>query len=169
MCYNKYVTYSEVESLFQVGDKIVYPIHGAGVIEAIEDKEILGEYRQYYIIKLSLNDLKIMCPIGNEEKLGLRPVTDADTMKKLLEHCRQGETDRLLPSKQRIKVNSEKLKSGNIREAAEVVRDLTRMQEEKALNSSEKQMLNKARGIVISELKLVNGITDIQIKNVSFV
>ncbi|WP_050614970.1 CarD family transcriptional regulator [Bacillus testis] len=155
--------------MFQVGDKVVYPIHGAGIIEAIEDKEILGEHRQYYIIQLSLNDLQIMCPLGNEEKLGLRPVTDAETMKTLLDRCRKGETDRLLPSKQRIKVNSEKLKTGNIREAAEVVRDLTRMQEEKPLNSSEKQMLNKARGILLSELKLVNGISDMQIKNLSLV
>lgn len=153
-----------MDDLFQVGDKVVYPMHGAGVIEAIEIKEILGVNQQYYVIKLTINNLQIMVPVGNESKLRIRPVIDSLALKDVLDNFYNGETDLMLSPKERLQVNTEKIKTGRIEEGAEVVRDLMRMNIEKPLNSSERQMLNKAKSILLSELTLVNGITENEIR-----
>ncbi len=154
--------------MFQVGDKVVYPVHGAGVIEAIEEKEVLGENKQYFIIKLSINNLQIMIPVENASKLHLRSVVDQSALENAINIFLNGETESGLALKERIKLNEGKIKSGKLQESVEVVRDLTRINEEKALNSQEKNLLNKARGILYSELVLVDGITDNQMKTFSF-
>ena len=153
--------------MFQIGDSIVYPLHGAGVIEAIEKKEVLGEFRQYFVIKLSINNLQIMIPIENITKLGLRPVSEYKNVELILEQYLNGETDQSIPVKERFRLNTEKIKTGKIADCIEVVRDLSRIEGEKSLNSSEKQLLNKARAILMSELVLIDGITDKQIKQFS--
>lgn len=153
--------------LFKIGDKIVYPMHGAGSVEAIEDKEIQGVNKQYYIIKLSINNLQIMIPVGNETKLGIRPVSDTVTLKAIMSDFSNGETDLLLPCKQRLKINGDKIKTGKIEDSAEVVRDLMRINKEKPLNSNEKQMLNNAKAILLSELVLIKGITENQLNSFS--
>mgnify|MGYP005609564103 FL=1 len=157
----------EVDCLFQIGEKIVYPMHGAGFIETIEEKDILGEIRQYYVIKLSISNLQISIPVGNEVKLGIRPVIDTLALKNVKDIFQNGETDVVLSSKERVKINSEKIKTGKIEASEEDVRDLLRLNEEKALNSSEKNMLNKAKEILFSELELVNGITENEIQSFS--
>ncbi|WP_042348403.1 CarD family transcriptional regulator [Bacillus massiliigorillae] len=153
--------------MFQIGDSIVYPLHGAGVIEAIEKKEVLGEFRQYFVIKLSINNLQIMIPIENIAKLGLRPVSEYKNVEFILEQYLNGETDQSIPVKERFRLNTEKIKTGKIADCIEVVRDLSRIEGEKSLNSSEKQLLNKARAILMSELVLIDGITEKQIKQFS--
>lgn len=142
-------------------------MHGAGVIEAIENKEIQGVIQQYYIIKLSINNLQIMVPVGNEAKLGIRPVSDNLTFQNVLTIFENGESDPLLTCKERLKINTEKIRTGNLQESVEVVRDLMRMNKDKALNSSEKKVLNKAKELLLSELVLINGITDSEIKSFS--
>lgn len=144
-------------------------MHGAGFIETIEEKDILGEIRQYYVIKLSISNLQISIPVGNEVKLGIRPVIDTLALKNVKDIFQNGETDVVLSSKERVKINSEKIKTGKIEASAEVVRDLLRLNEEKALNSSEKNMLNKAKEILFSELELVKGITESEIQSFSSV
>lgn len=156
-----------MDYLYQVGDKIVYPMHGAGEIVGIEEKEILGVNQQYYIIKLSINNLQIMLPINNVSKLGVRPISDSDVLEEVLYNFNNGETDTLLPGKLRLKMNNDKIKTGKIQDSAEVIRDLNRINQEKALNSMEKQMLNKAKALLLSELVLINGITENQIKTFS--
>lgn len=150
--------------MFQIGDSIVYPLHGAGVIEAIEKKEVLGEFRQYFVIKLSINNLQIMIPIENIAKLGLRPVIDYEKVEIILEKYLNGAPDQSIPIKERLRINTDKIKTGRITDCIEVVRDLRRIEEEKSLNSSEKQLLNKAAAILMSELVLIEGITEKQIK-----
>jgi CarD family transcriptional regulator len=154
-----------VDFLFQIGDNIVYPMHGAGKIKAIEDKEVLGNTQQYYVIKMSISNLQLMIPAGNIISSGLRPVTDLMAIENIIDIFQHGESDRSLVWKQRFKVNTEKMKTGKIQEAAEVVRDLMRMQKEKALNGSEKKMLVDAHDFLISELELIEGITENQIKS----
>ena len=155
----------EVDYLFQIGDNIVYPMHGAGIIKAIEEKEISGEKQQYYVIKMLISNMQVMIPTGKILSSSIRPVTDIIALKHIIHIFQHGESDRLLPWKQRYKVNTDKIKTGKIQEGAEVVRDLMRMKKEKALNTSEKKMLDNAHEFLISELGLIKGITENQIKS----
>ncbi len=157
--------YMEVDYLFQIGDNIVYPMHGVGIIKAIEEKEISGEKQQYYVIKMLIGNMQVMIPTGKILSSGIRPVTDIIALKHIINIFHHGESDRLLPWKQRYKVNTDKIKTGKIQECTEVVRDLMRMKKEKALNTSEKKMLDNAHEFLISELGLIKGITENQIKS----
>jgi len=153
----------EVDYLFQIGDNIVYPMHGVGIIKAIEEKEISEEKQQYYVIKMLIGNMQVMIPTGKSSRI--RPVTDLIALKHIINIFHHGESDRLLPWKQRYKVNTDKIKTGKIQECTEVVRDLMRMKKEKALNTSEKKMLDNAHEFLISELGLIKGITENQIKS----
>lgn len=155
----------EVDYMFQIGDNIVYPMHGAGIIEAIEEKEFSGKKQQYYVIKMSISNMQVMIPMGKILSSSIRPVTDILALKHIIHIFQHGESDKLLPWKQRYKVNTDKIKTGEIQDGAEVVRDLMRMKKEKALNTSEKKMLDNAHEFLISELGLIKGITENQIKS----
>ncbi len=155
----------EVDYLFQIGDNIVYPMQGAGIIKAIEEKEITGKKQQYYVIKMSASNMEIMIPEGKILNSNIRPVTDITALIHIIDIFQHGESDRLLTWKQRYKVNTDKIKTGKMQEGAEVVRDLMRIQKEKALNASEKKMLDNAHEFLISELGLIEGITENQIKS----
>ncbi|TLS36463.1 CarD family transcriptional regulator [Pseudalkalibacillus caeni] len=157
----------EVDYLFQIGDNVVYPMHGAGTIEAIEEKEVSGEKQQYYVIKMLISNMQVLIPEGKILKSSIRPVTDIIALKHIIHVFQHGESDKLLPWKQRFKLNTDKIKTGKIQEGAEVVRDLMRMKKEKALNTSEKKMLDNAHEFLISELRLIKGITENQIKSFS--
>jgi CarD family transcriptional regulator len=151
--------------MFHVGDSIVYPMQGAGVIEAIEEKEILGENHRYYLIKMPIRDMQVMIPIVKVKKSRIRLVANIPTLEHVLNIFQYGQTDTTLSMKERYKINAEKLRTGNIQDGAEVVRDLMRLNKKKALNSSEKQMLESARKIFISELGIIRGITENQAKD----
>ena len=155
--------YMEVDYLFQIGDNIVYLMHGVGIIKSIEEKEISEEKQQYYVIKMLIGNMQVMIPTGKSSSI--RPVTDIIALKHIINIFHHGESDRLLPWKQRYKVNTDKIKTGKIQECTEVVRDLMRMKKEKALNTSEKKMLDNAHEFLISELVLIKGITENQIKS----
>ena len=155
----------EVDYLFQIGENIIYPMHGAGIIKAVEEKEFSGEIQQYYVIKMSISKTQIMIPTDKILSSSIRRVTDIIELKSILHIFQHGVSDRLLTWKQRYKVNTDKVKTGKIQECAEVVRDLMRMKKEKALNTSEKEMLAHAHKFLISELGLIKGITENQIKS----
>lgn len=155
----------EVDYLFQIGENIVYPMHGVGIIKAIEEKEISGKKQQYYVIKMLISNMQVMIPTVKILSSSIRPVTDIMELKQIINIFHHEESDRLLPWKQRFKVNADKIKTGKIQECAEVVRDLMRMKKEKALNTSEKKMLDNAHEFLISELGLIKGITENQIKS----
>lgn len=156
-----------VDYLFKIGENVIYPMHGAGIIKAVEEKEFSGEIQQYYVIKMSINKMQIMIPTDKILSSSIRRVTDIIELKNILHIFQHGESDKLLPWRQRHKVNTDKVKTGKIQEIAEVVRDLMRMKKEKALNTSEKEMLAHAHGFLISELGLIKGITEKQIKSFS--
>ena len=153
----------EVDYLFQIGENIVYPMHGVGIIKAIEEKEISEEKQQYYVIQMLIGNMQVMIPTGKSSRI--RPITDIIAVKHIINIFHNGESDRLLPWKQRYKVNTDKIKTGKIQECTEVVRDLMRMKKEKALNTSEKKMLENTHEFLISELGLIKGITENQIKS----
>ncbi|GGF28497.1 putative transcription factor YdeB [Halobacillus andaensis] len=150
--------------MFKIGDNIVYPMHGVGTIKAIEDKEISGKKQEYYVIKMLISNMQVMIPTGKILSSSIRPITDIMALKHIIHIFQDEESDKDLPWKQRFKVNTDKIKTGLMQESAEVVRDLKRMRKEKALNTSEKKMFDNTHEFLISELKLIKGITEKQIK-----
>ena len=140
--------------MFKVGDKIVYPMHGAGTIESIEEKEVLGETQKYYIMKMPVGDIKVMIPTKNAEMIGVRDVIGNETAQGVLDVLSKNTTVVTSNWNKRYRDNMEKMKSGDIYEVAEVVRNLTFKQKEKGLATGEKKMLLNARQILVSELVL---------------
>ena len=138
--------------MFHVGDVVVYPHHGAGIIEGISEKDVEGETREYFVLRMCQGNLKVMVPADNSMQVGLRSVIDKKEVKKVL--CVLGEEQSPMPSNwnHRYKKNRDKLRSGDIFQVAEVVRNLTLRDMEKGLSSGEKRMLNQARDILASEL-----------------
>ena len=139
--------------MFNIGDKIVYPMHGAGTIDSIEEKDVLGEKQQYYIIKMP-GEVKVMVPTAKAEEIGVRNVIGKESAQKVLEVLEENETEMSQNWNKRYRDNVEKMKSGDIYEVADVVRNLAFKQKEKGLSTSEKKMLGNAKQILISELVL---------------
>lgn len=137
---------------FDVGDKVVYPHHGAAVIERRETRTAFGEEKEYFFLRLSYGDLTAMVPVDNTDEVGLREVIDADEVSEVFDLL--GKKDARMPTNwsRRFKNHAEKLKSGDVYEVAEVVRNLSQRDAEKGLSAGEKRMLAKAREILISEL-----------------
>jgi len=151
--------------LFKIGDKVVYPMHGAGVIEAIEEKEVLGETRKYYVLRLPVGDMKVMIPVSNCKEIGLRQVIDEDGVQKVFRILREQSTSMSANWNRRYRANLEKIKSGNIYEVAEVVRNLVIRDKEKGLSSGERKMLENARQILLSELVLATEMAEDKAKS----
>lgn len=146
--------------MFSVGDKVVYPMHGAGVIEAIEDREILGRRKTYYIMRLPLGDMKVMIPTDNVVEIGLRDIIDRDEVKQVIAVLKDTKTKMSTNWNRRYRANMQKIKSGNIYEVAEVVRNLQLRDMEKGLSTGERKMLSNAKQILISELVLAENIDE---------
>ena len=146
--------------MFNIGDKVVYPMHGAGVIESIEEKEISGEKLRYYIIKLPMGEMKAMVPMDKVKEVGLRQVIDEEEILKVFEVLKS-ESSSMPPNwNHRYRANLEKIKSGSIYEVAEVVRNLASRDRQKGLSTGEKKMLENARRILLSELVLAKNVTE---------
>jgi CarD family transcriptional regulator len=137
---------------FAVGDNVVYPHHGAGQVIKKEDKEILGEKRQYLTIKILHNDMTVMVPCENAGKAGLRRVIDEETVKKVLSVLSDDVSEMPKNWNRRFKHNRDKIKTGDIYELAEVVRNLAVREQDKGLSTGEKQMYTRAKKILASEM-----------------
>jgi CarD family transcriptional regulator len=145
--------------MFLVGDKIVYPMHGAGVIEAIEERDILGKVRKYYVLKMPIGDMRVLVPVPlvDDTEAGIRSVVGAEEVQRVFEVLTDEVSVELDNWNRRYRQNLEKLKTGDIYELAEVVRNLTRRDQRKGLSTGEKKMLDNARQLLISELVLAEG------------
>ncbi|HPR23574.1 MAG TPA: CarD family transcriptional regulator [Bacillota bacterium] len=140
--------------MYSIGDKIVYPMHGAGIIEQIEEKVILGEKRKYYVLNVPCGDMKIMIPVEKSKDIGVRDVISSKDVDTVLEVLNAPSTEMSDNWNRRYRENMEKLKTGDICEVAEVVRNLLRIEREKNLSAGEKKMLANARQILVSEIIL---------------
>ena len=149
--------------MYNVGDKIVYPMHGAGVIDSIEEKEVLGEKQSYYILKMP-GEVKVMVPISTAEQHGIRNVIDKAEAEKVINVLEQDETEMEKNWNKRYRDNMDKMKSGNIYEIADVVRNLSFKQKEKGLSTGEKKMLHNAKQILVSELVLAEHATQDEVE-----
>lgn len=146
--------------MFSVGDKVVYPMHGAGVIQDIEEKNVLGETRSYYILRIPHGKLRVMVPVNGSEAAGLRPVVSVKKIDEVMEVLASDSTPMDDNWNSRTRENMDKLRTGNPCMVAEVIRNLTRVERTKKLSMGEKKLLANARQILASEIVLVKGISE---------
>ena len=140
--------------MYRLGDKIVYPMHGAGVIESVEEKEVLGEKKKYFIIKMPVNEMKLMIPVDNVENIGVRKIISNSEVEEVFDILREDSSLNKMNWNKRYRANMDRMKSGDIFEVARIVRSLTFRDQEKGLSTGEKKMLSNAKQILISELIL---------------
>ncbi|MDP9023306.1 MAG: CarD family transcriptional regulator [Actinomycetota bacterium] len=138
--------------VFTVGDTVVYPHHGAAIIEKVETRELRGETREYFVLRLTYGDLTVMVPQDSVEECGVRDVVTKKEVEKVLDILRQPEGKQAGNWSRRFKANYEKLRSGDIYQVAEVLRNLCTREKDKGLSAGEKRMLTKAKQILLSEL-----------------
>ncbi len=150
--------------MYSIGDKIVYPMHGAGIIEAIEERVIMGKKQSYYIMRIPAGDMKVMLPMANCEEIGVRFVIDKEEAGKVLEAFRLAPVEQDQNWNKRHRDNMVKIKSGDIYKVLGVVKELMLRDRQKGLSTSERKMLASAKQIVVSELVLssVAGKSDIE-------
>lgn len=152
--------------MFNVGDKIVYPMHGAGVIESIEEREILGSSQRYYVVRMPVGDMKVMIPIEHVGDIGIRRIISLQDVDKVLAILGDQGIQETTSWNKRYRENMVKIKSGNIYEVADVVRSLMIRDKEKGLSTGERKMLNSARQILISELVLAKEANQLEIEGI---
>lgn len=150
--------------MYSIGDKIVYPMHGAGVIESIEEREILGCKQDYYVLKMPVGDMKVMIPTQNVDGIGIREVIRSRDVDKVYEILQDHTVNVTNNWNKRYRENMTKIRSGNIYEVADVVRILMKRDREKGLSTGEKKMLNSAKQILVSELVLAEDSEQMEIE-----
>ncbi len=140
--------------MYNVGDRIVYPMHGAGIIESIEERVILGRKQNYYVLKMPLGDMKVMIPINSVGDIGIRQVIGMHDVDRVFAVLGEHNVNVNTNWNKRYRENMVKIKSGDIFAVADVVRSLMLREREKGLSTGERKMLNSARQILVSELIL---------------
>ena len=146
--------------MFNIGDSVVYPMHGAGVVESIEDKQILGETRSYYIIRISRGKMQVMVPVEGSEKVGLRAVVQPEELDEVYDVLQAASTPMDENWNRRNRENMDKLKTGALPQVAEVIRNLVRVDRVKKLSTGEKKMLSNSKLILASEMVVSLGISE---------
>jgi CarD family transcriptional regulator len=137
---------------FAVGDKVVYPHHGAAIIEGKEKRVFDGQKTDYFVLRITYGDLKVSIPVEKAEEIGLREVINDEEVEEVFAVLRKKEARMPTNWSRRFKNHVEKLKSGDIYQVAEVVRNLSIREADKGLSAGEKRMLARARQILVSEL-----------------
>ncbi len=150
--------------MFSIGDKVVYPMHGAGVVEAIEEKKILGQIKQYYILRIPHGNMEIMVPTDGESS-GLRYIVDREAIEDVKTILGSESTPMDDNWNRRNRDNVEKLKTGDICEVAGVIRNLLRVDRVKKLSTGEKKLLLSARQILASEMSMVLDVDEEEIQD----
>lgn len=140
---------------FQVGDKVIYPNHGLGVIQRIEEKTILGTTCGFYSLRIASNETTVLVPLANADGVGLRRAIDDQEVTRLFRLLGDGKIDSQQNWKGRFKDNSERMRTGSIYDVAEVLKSLTCLSKSKSLSFREKRMLDRARFLVVSEVSEV--------------
>lgn len=144
--------------MFAVGDMVAYPMHGAGIIQAIEEKEVLGKTAKYYV--LQTGGMKVMVPVDGVEDAGMRHIIQKEECQSILGYLSSKGEEESDNWNRRYRDNLDKMRTGNAREVADVVRSLTLRDRGKGLSTGEKKMLSKARKILASELMLCLGLSE---------
>ena len=138
--------------MFQIGDKVVHPMHGAGIVESIVQKEVNGVTREYYILKLPVRSMVVMVPTEHSGEIGVRPVVGSAEADRILASISQLPVEAVSSWNRRYRMNMERMKSGNLFEVARVVKSLILRENDRGLSTGERKMLHAAKKILISEL-----------------
>ena len=149
---------------FEVGDKVIYPNHGLGIVERIEDKTILGTTCGFYHLRIVANETTVLVPLANVDGVGLRRAITDEEVERLFGLLGDGKIDNHQNWKGRFKDNSDKMRSGSIYEVADVLKSLTFLAKSKSLSFREKRMLDRAKFLIISEVSEVMRETAIAIE-----
>ncbi|MDO4661658.1 MAG: CarD family transcriptional regulator [Tissierellia bacterium] len=145
--------------MFKIGDKIVYPMHGAGVIKGIETKDFLGKEKKYYIFEMPIGNLSISIPMNNIDNMNVRNIITKEEGKQVIDILNSKPSEMTSNWSQRYRENQEIIKTGDAFKIAEIVRNLIHYDKEKGLSTTEKKLLNQARRIIASELVMSGAIT----------
>jgi CarD family transcriptional regulator len=140
---------------FEVGDKVIYPNHGLGIVERIEEKTILGTTCGFYHLRIIANDTTVLVPVTNVHGVGLRRAISDGEVERLFNLLGDGKIDSHQNWKGRFKDNSDKMRSGSIYEVADVLKNLTFLARSKSLSFREKRMLDRAKFLIVSEVSEV--------------
>jgi CarD family transcriptional regulator len=152
--------------MFKIGKTVVYPSHGLGKIEAIEEKELMGEKQKFYILKIIEKGTRIMIPCGNVDKVGLREVIQSSDVRKVVKVLKQ-KPKAIVPNwNKRYRESLERIKTGSIYEIAAVFRNLTLLSRDKELSFGEKKMLCDTKHLISSEISLAKGISEKQAEKI---
>ena len=151
--------------MYKVGEKVVYPMHGVGIIQNIEDKDILGKKRKYYIMELSHTNMTVMVPIDMSSNVGLRSVVSYDEISNALSVLTSTPTELEDDWKVRYSSNHSKIKKGSFLELAEVVRNLFKRNQIKELSNSEKKLFENALSLMVDEIALTKEIEKIEVEH----
>ena len=141
--------------MFKIGDRVIYPMHGAGVVKDVVVKDIMGKKEEYLIIMMPIGNIKISVPVENAQNIGVRDVIDIQELKEVYDVLKGNKSKMSVNWNKRYRENLEKLKKGDVLEVAEVVRNLSIMDKNKGLSTGEKKMLNSAKKMLISEMVIV--------------
>ena len=140
--------------MYQIGDKVVHPMHGAGGIDSIVRKKVAGKVQDYYLLKLSTGSMMVMIPTEHSDEIGVRPVVSGQEATHILSEMEDIQVDMTSNWNQRYRENMLRIKSGNLLEVAKVVKGLMYRETQKGLSTGERKMLHSAKQILISELVL---------------
>jgi CarD family transcriptional regulator len=147
---------------FQVGEKVIYPNHGVATIENISSRAFAGHFERFYLLRLTYNSLTVMVPFSHVSDLRLRRVTRTTQMVQVLRFLEEGRCRRNQDWKDRFKENSEKMQNGTPLEVAQVLKELIVLQCDKPLSFREKKMLDRARHMLITELSMTKGMSEVE-------
>ena len=140
--------------MYQIGDKIAHPLHGAGTISEIEEKRIDGKNKSYYVMYVPKGDMRVMIPTDSCEAIGIRPIVASDRAAEILRAIPALETEMDANWNRRYRENMVKIKSGDLLEVAAVIKSLVLRETERGLSTGERKMLHSAKQILISEIVL---------------
>ena len=154
------------DSSFHIGDKVVYPNHGVGVIEQISSRTIGATVEKFYLLKIKANSLKVMVPFHNVDMVGLRRVVRNGEIQKIIDFLTDGECDNNADWKYRFKENSERMRTGSLLDVAAVLKGLLLLNQSKPLSFREKKMLERARYLLVSELAMARNVDEPEIEEV---
>jgi CarD family transcriptional regulator len=154
------------DSSFHIGDKVVYPNHGVGIIEQISSRTIGATVEKFYLLKIKASSLKVMVPFHNVDMVGLRRVVRNGEIQKIIDFLVDGECDNNADWKYRFKENSERMRTGSLIDVAAVLKGLLLLNQSKPLSFREKKMLERARYLLVSELAMARNVEEPEIEEV---
>ncbi|HTR39514.1 MAG TPA: CarD family transcriptional regulator [Bryobacteraceae bacterium] len=147
-------------TLFQIGEKVVYPNHGIGTVENISSRSFGAQFERYYLLRLTFNSMTVMVPFSHVQEIGLRRVTRNGEIARVLQFLAEGSAKGKADWKDRYKENCDKMRHGSLLEIAEVLKSLLVLQAEKPLSFREKKMLDRARHMLVTELSISRSLAE---------